>query len=564
MPDQPPENDLSKYQVDIPPEIAGLTPVETPKKQLVDPKLPQRATRAIRAILQGNGVHPDQVTLGDFDLRMLPFTGALKIKLEAKVAKKQVPGKSAKGDVVADEASLFAAVDKHIQRIMVNPPQRKPMFDIVLKRPDKGFAFDDKKLGFHAYTTQFVMYDGCQTCAKSGKVVCNICQGRMQVPCTTCRGQKEVFCPSCKGDRIIRDQRGDYTCQKCRGRGRIPCQACGADGLIDCKTCLKTGRIKCLRCTGTGWMTTLLVAECEAHYKFVLEHQGLPPPVITAMIEQGPKLIERSIAEIEVAGTQGPEDSEKLPKDELSVFYKGILPYGAIRFQVGAESIGAMMFGFHGDLLECPPFLERIGADAITRLLGAAEKPKEAYELLPHAARSRFIREALQAGLMSSRAKAIESYKKRYPYGLSDQMIRDLLALAEAATRNASRDFRLYAVLGSMAVITLMTGAYYIGPGLALVVPHLPNVYAQMGMDAALTLVLMGLAYQFPRLAGAFALKRILGSVMPVNRIRSIMPKAGYLEWCAVAAVPLISAAFIMIAKNSGALVPAWMAWIGL
>jgi hypothetical protein len=93
------------------------------------------------------------------------------------------------------------------------------------------------------------------------------------------------------------------------------------------------------------------------------------------------------------------------------------------------------------------------------------------------------------------------------------------------------------------------------------IVPHL---YGQIGVDIGLTVMLMLLAYQLPRLAGAYALKRILGSVMTVKRLGHIMPKAGYLEWCAVASVPLISFAVIMIAKNSGGMVPVWLRLVGL
>lgn len=553
-------DDLSQYRVDV----AAVDPQLAEKTLAVDPKLPLKPLKVIRAILSGNGLKPDQVKLGEHSLTTIRFAADVRVKLTAKLAKRQAPGRDIKGDVVGDEQSLFAAVDKHINHIMATPALRQPILDLLLKRPDKGYAFNDKKLGFKTMNRQFVMHEACQTCHKSGVVLCNICEGRKQVFCPICKHQREVMCPTCKAEGHVHTQHGQDLCPTCRGKGRIACKNCGGDGLIKCKNCLATGRVKCRRCTGTGWMTTYLMAEIEALYTFTLDPKDIPPDLQRIMVELGPKLVERSVAEVDITSTITPEIDPKMPKDEVLITYKGRIPYGPIRFDIDGQSVGAMLYGYHGDLQDCPPFLERVGADAITRLLTAAENRREAGTMLPNAARARFIRDALHVGLMRSRTRALEMYKKRYPYGLSDQMIRDLLVLAETATRNASKDYRLFAMLGSMAVIVATSALYYIGPGLQIVQPMVPNVWAELGVDLGIMVILLGAAYQLPRIAGSYALKRLLGGVMEMDKVRGLMPKAGRMEWIAVGTVPAIMAACILVAKITGGVVPAWLHLFGL
>lgn len=552
--------DLESYKVVLP---VFDTPADKPPAD-IDPKLLQRPLKVLRAIVAGNGITPEQVTLGDHQIKTMPFAGSTIIKVTAKTTKEQVPGREIKGEIMPDEQAMFGAIHTYIKHVISTEPLRQKILGIVLNRPDKGFAIDNKKLDFKTLTKRYVVYRACLKCNKSGKVLCPACEGRKQIKCTVCNGLSHVVCPTCQSRGTISDHGSERACPTCHRKGRIPCHLCGGDGLNACKLCLATGQINCKTCAHTGWTSLTVLAELQAHYNFVFDRRDLPTDAIQIMVELGSKLIDRSIAEIEIAGTRTYVEDRQLPEDQIVLLYKGRMPFGPVAFDLNGHTIGASLYGYHGDLTQCPDFMEQLGKDNIERLVVAAEQPRQAGALLKVAGKARFLREALQAGLMGNRAKALALYKTRYPYGFSTTMIRDLLTLADTATRNASRDFRVYGLIGSQALVILLQTAYYLGPGLALMGLYVGNIWGQIALDLALTLIFMAVAFFLPRLAGAVALRQRLGDVLKSSTFSALIPRAGKLEWMAVTLVPLTTAALIYMAKINGGVTPAWLHLVGL
>lgn len=553
------DDDLEKYRVTRP-IIEESQPEANSTASGIDPAIPQAALGLLRNILRGNGVKPEQITLLDHKIAMIPFGGTLRIKLAPKIAKRHLGGRDTNGELVGDENSMFQHLDHHLHHIMSTPGLRQPVVNIALKRPGSGFGFNADGVAFKSLNKTYVMHQGCVHCHKTGSLPCNLCNGQRQTTCPACNGQREIGCSTCQG----RGQNNNQRCPTCQGRGRIPCRTCGGDGLVTCRNCANTGRIRCQRCSGSGWQTLQMLADMAANYRFVLNAPSAPPPLLNRLQQTGTDLVERGAAQLTPSTPVGPESPEgaalKLDRAEAAMTYAGRLPWGPIRFIVAGHEIAATLYGYRGDLLDMPDILERIGAKWIQLLRHAAQEPHQASALLPQAARARFVREAIQAALLSSRPRALAQYHARYPVGLSDAMIRDLLALSETATRHAARGARWAGWAAGQGAALLVAGLYYyLSPGLSLTA-HLAPPYGAMGAEAGITVTLMVLAFYAPRWAGARALRRVLGQVITPQYLHRLLPRPGALEWVGIGTIPLIMLGIALLTFPLGLTPPPWLA----
>lgn len=540
---------------------------EGPPSSLIDPKLQGRALKRLQGIIKGNGLRADAVKIEDCGATVFPFRARTFIKLLPKYGVRTEPGQNRVAELVGSQEDFNRALKNAVVDARVTPEKRKAIVEFLFKRPDKGFGLKDQTIGFHTLERDFVMHEGCPTCSKAGKVPCHKCRTTGIVTCATCQGRKQINCPQCRGSGKTPGSNQAHSCTRCRGDGKIRCTQCTGSGQTKCPVCAAAGTLKCQKCAATGWISHLAHLEMEARLHFDFEREVLPIEVQKMVEAFGPRLVQKG--DIEVLLHPQPETElairdearrQNEPDDMIFVDYQAKVPYGPINFRLRERVIPAILFGYHGKLIEAPSFLDDLLRKGQQALAEAAQGAGDVADKIQRAAKYRLLCDVIVlAASQVKQRQAMEILTNRYPTGIAADRLLKLLINADKALKAITRKPRSIGLaVGSTGYAVLVL--VYVFYGRLAVAATGQNPLTLAGIDTVLLPLGAGLIVWTAQIFAHTAQRKATSGLNSRDLAVSRLPKAGKtLWWAVIAALVIWTAAFAAQAALLPQASPAWL-----
>ena len=378
---------------------------------LIDPKLKERALKRIQGIIKGNGVPVEEVKLEDCQAQVYPFSARTFVKLAPAYGIRIEAGMNK----TAELSTGLEAFNRDLANTVVDartvPERRQAIVNFLFERPDKGFGIKDQKVKFHKLTRDLVMHEGCITCSKLGRIKCQKCGADGKITCNLCQGRNQIICPQCRNTGRVAHGNGHRSCDRCDGDGKIACTRCNGRGQMKCSVCAASGTLQCEKCAGTGWLSHLAHVEMEAQMHFDFDRHVVPIEVAGMIDAFGSRLVEKGDIEVVLRPTaQTPEEIQKTeePKDTIFIDYFAKAPYGPIQFRIRERIIPAILFGYHGKLIEAPSFLDDLTKKGQQVLAEAANGVGNVGDKVRRAAKYRMLCDIIIQAAGKARASAVD------------------------------------------------------------------------------------------------------------------------------------------------------------
>lgn len=551
-----------------------VPPEEPSKTEELDPRLPDRALKRMKALIEGNGV-ADLSTIdiaSAANVKTYRFPAQVRIRLVPRSGTRTEAGKNTAAELVSGPEEMQQKIAALIQEAKTQPAKRQEIIQHVFSKPAKGFGLKEHSLTFRSLGRDLVQHEPCAACGQAGKTKCPKCQGRGMVTCPACRGSRRARCRSCGGSGRIQSGSSQKMCDTCRGDGKAPCAQCGAKGQIRCKGCAATGLLSCARCAGSGFLSHLTHIDIEGQIRFDFPRAGLPPRLVTLIESHGAVLAQRGdieamprepLAADPLAAQQNPPASDD---HSIVLTYDTTCPFGPITFSISEKSIPATMLGWQARLIHTPPFLEEYTRPAIKALGQAAATPAQAGRLLQEAASYALWHDLIGLVLTeSSLQDAVRALFTRYPAGISEKTARQAALDIRQAVRNVTRAARLMGLAGGLLAYALFSGWYFFSGGRAIAASLLaaPAPALSHGL-IALDLCLPALGGIMTGAIAAFAAhlrqQKAFSAFVPASVLKKGRWQAGRVFWGALGGAYAITAACLAILAALGS--PAFPEWL--
>lgn len=536
-------------------------------KEPVDPAIIQRALDRVKSVAAGNGIDPETITLVNFEGEVLHFEARSLFTVKPTVAEKSMPGKE-QGEVCGSASDLQIKITTAIEKTTVNPDIIGYISDVLERRADKGFMIDHLVVKLERLAKKFVYFNSCTSCA-GGKMLCATCHGAGNSNCPKCHAHRTIVCPMCRGTKVSRQKDGSMgTCRKCNGHGEAPCTACRAQGKIKCMPCQGTGRVQCPKCTGTGIISEIAFVSFEAETAFAYDADILPPEVPPLIDQLGPVMAVKQHADIQILKENDQrfiqreyEVAEKVRvRDGMIVPYYVRLPWGEIEFALGETNLAGKLFGLHPRLLNLPPFLEGPLGPGLDRLTQAANNLGNVRANVTEAIGFRAIGDALIAAATMPPKKASQAIRGRWALGLRPDVAHKMVQLADKAVQNLTRKARIFGLVAGLVLTAGFYALYLIGPLRVMAAGQGLHPYALIALDAMLVVTAGYAAMLLSQLATRRALSSMFEKIVPAEKARKIIPRAGQSGMIAFAGSAFIFAAMLVVTALTGHELPAWAA----
>lgn len=530
----------------------------------VPDELLEKAVKRVQSVVRGNGMRGIQVALNDFEGEIISFEAYEIFRMDPQIAEKRVNGKQ-NGEVAGSLGDMRTKMQGTLTRITENADVKKYVIDLMKKRTDLGFALENQTVSLDSFNKSYVVHELCTSCSGSKALSCTACHGDGRASCYRCKGSMLVECPLCQGHRTIAAGGGRKTCTKCNGRGRAQCQVCRGRGVSQCRNCKGTGKLVCQHCGATGWGSTIGTLAVKAKCRFWYDKQALIeaetapelPPVIDAL---GSRMVVDKHADITVIEdpVRLKELDQEAQNNEFKIPYKVRLPWGTISFHLKEKIITGKLFGLHPELVEMEPFLEEPLIPGLRLLDEAARTPGNAVGKIKDASRFRAIGEALVLASRMSHARAFEAIEKRYPFGLKNETLHQMLVSADLALKNVTRRPRRTGVIMGLVLSLILLCGFYIAPLRAYIYPSIPGDLPRIAIDMVLLLTVMALTWLMVQATAANALQEAMKHLLPPNKRKTLRPKPGQAGVVGVALALLLWISMAIITQLLGISAPLW------
>src|SRR6185436_13910654 len=139
--------------------------------------------------------------------------------------------------------------------------------------------------------------------------------------------------------------------------------------------------------------------------------------------------------------------------DEFAITYDVRLPWGDIGFnwEPRSEPVTGKMFGFQPALVFMQPFLEEIALPGMRAMNEAATtRGGDVVAKLHESLRFRIMNDLLLAAARFVPARAIDTVMNRYPFGIRDETVRNLVDHANEALKSVTQTSRVTALLAGL------------------------------------------------------------------------------------------------------------------
>ncbi len=434
----------------------------------IDEGYKTKALEQVKAMVKGNNASPEDVALAKFDGEVLQFQAETTLTITTKTSELRKAGR-VQGPIKMDStAAVKTAMAKTYEALTADANTEHSIKGVILERADKGFASHNEIIPLPFWKKEFVTYEPCNTCKTTGTVRCMPCAGKGQIICPRCHGSGLGVCTHCNGAQMINGPNNQKTqCPICHGRGKSSCSTCQQKGNIICKTCRSSGTTPCPNCQGNAWTSMIYNMEIEARTAFDYPRDTLPDRASAMIDKHGAKI--KDHAKIVVSASQkATVNSDAHTNTETNtgqdfrvpILYNVTLPYGHLEYTIKDKTYYTFLFGTQGRLTHTSPFLDDLIKDGTRKLKDAAEQRGDVTENLKAAAQFRTIKEGIVATALHSSGKAKKMLKASNPLGLSDGALEDIIATADKALKNITKQPRIVG-LGISGLISVIGSGLY-------------------------------------------------------------------------------------------------------
>lgn len=504
--------------------------------------LAQSALERVRAIMKGNGVKLDTITVASQKITYHTLHAGTYLELKPQNAEKISPGKSVVGQLVASREEAMRQVDQAMVQAANNATAKAQIANVLLSRPDQGFGLARQTVPLDFLKKEFTWHEGCTTCNGTSNAPCQRCQGRKIEPCTKCSGRGLMICPLCRATGLLQGQK----CTKCHGQRYVPCDLCRRSGMMNCRMCNALGTMKCPTCAGQGWKTHVLTLSAQALTYFEYDGKAVPKGAADMIETQAGALASQQ--RIKVTGRIA-DDKENV----LGANYEVEFPYGDIVFTLGKNEVKANLFGYKGELINFPYVLDKVVLRTVEDLEDAARGAGDVAGTIKKATRYRVIAQGFIMASKTSAKKTVNHLLKLYDIGLSQGMAEKIALLADQTTARITSKPRTYGLIGGLLLTAALCAGYYMTPARSSIASYLPNAKLDFILDL-LPLALGGMITTMCiQMAGAGAIRKALGHLMPQGQKKALVSKAGSSGWWGWAGTVIIMLGTMEYVSSGGA-----------
>jgi len=368
----------------------------------------------------------------------------------------------------------------------------------------------------------------------------------MMIPCNMCRNTGRMQGPNGQ----------QKPCTKCHGERRMICPLCRRSGKIPCRQCRATGYMNCSSCSGAGVFNHVTHLSGQALTYFEFDRSAIPPSVIDLIDKDAPALVTNGHIQVS-------SEAADTSNGALGLSYDMRFPYGEIEFNLRKKPLKAHLFGYKSRLLDLPPFLSALIAPGLKELEQAASGQGNVAEKIKRASRYRILGLALLSAAQNSTRKTTETLHRKYPAGIQKDTLTKITNFAERATAHITRKPRLYGLAAGLVLVTLLYALYYLGPGRALIAPHIQNENLHIIIDLMLIFIGGTLTTFSIQMSARKALHDTIGHLVPEKQRKKLVPRTHSSGWIGYAGS--LTLYFIMIGitvHKASANTPVWYSTI--
>lgn len=533
------------------------------EKEEIDPNLLVDALVILKSVAKGNRVNPDSIILEDYEGEVLNFEAYHTFKVDPERAEKLLIGRQGADIVCGSENDMRHKAGAITDNVTENPDVLENTIEILKKRNDLGYALDNHKLLLERLSKTLAVHEVCTVCSGSTSIRCAYCKGKGEIVCPKCNGKNEKICPQCLGRQYIPGPNGtQQNCTLCQARGTVGCEYCREKGEVICPKCKSTGQMPCKDCSNTGWHTLFVTLRLKAHSEFDYEEDALPDreELIPILDDLAGMLVIDGHADIKLI-----EEKERLKElkkeckhDEYIVAYHVRLPWAVLTLKIMDEEVKVRLFGFEPSLLYVPDYLEKPLEPGLKMLDQAAHERGSPNKKILSATKYRAIAESFLLGGRYSRKKAMHLMRKKYPVGISGNVIDKMVINADTALKKATEQPRKVGLAIGLAIVTVIYGLYYVGPIRDVITTSLMDESIQSLIDMLLILCGGAITTIAIQKTATKALLEAIGKILPKNKKEQFLPKAGYSALWGYSGGILIYFIMLEISAQIGKSIPSW------
>lgn len=496
--------------------MTQIDPVSSPAVAPSDQTIVQGALDHVRRIMKGNGVKLDTITVASHKITRHSMNAGTYLELRPASAEKTMPGKVTVGQMVHSRDEAARAIDQAMLQAASDPAAKAQIANVLLSRSDQGFGLTRQTIPLDFLKKEFTWHEGCPTCNGTSRAPCQKCHGRRIETCIKCTGRGLMQCPMCRATGLLQGQK----CPRCHGQRYAPCDMCQRSGMMGCRMCSATGVMKCPSCAGQGWKTHVLSLSAQALTYFEYEGKKIPKPAADLIETQASQLVIQK--RIKVTGRIADEK-----ENVLGANYEVEFPYGDIVFTLGRKETKANIFGLKGEIVNFPPVLDKILSGPVRELEEAARDVGDVAEKIRRATRYRVIAQGFLLANRFGLKKSVMQIMKQYDIGLSENIAEKIILLADQTTSRITRKPRYYGLMAGLVMVALLYAAYYILPVRAQIATYLPDQKIDFVLDILPLAIGCILTTLCIKRAGAGAIRKAIGHLIPAEQKQALIPKAG-------------------------------------
>lgn len=531
-------------------------------KENVPQEVLDRALGLVQKSVRGNGLKTSSISFDDFDGEVLNFEAGITFKIEPDISEKQHHGRQSADEIVGSKADMRQKVINFIGQATKNPKVQKSTLNILKKRDDLGFAQDDQIINLESFKKTIGVHEHCQPCSSSGNVLCANCNGQGRETCHRCNGKGEENCNQCRGEGVIYGQNNQQQqCNFCHGQGMATCTLCQHSGEVTCSICKTKGQIPCDQCSGTGWHSLISQIKIIAKGNFNYSKENLPEEVPALIDDLGPLLVTEKHGDVEIIddSTFIKDLENESGENEYIIPYHVRIPYGDIKFKIQEKhEIAGKLFGFQPLLLEMPNFIEKSTSRGRLKLIDASSNAKNTATGLRAAIKYRVIRESFIATARMTQKKAVVKISRRYPFGMSLEVIEQIIEQSGTALNLITKKPRTVGIIAGSIFFAVICAVYFIGGLRVNISSSINNPPLQIFIDILLPIIGGTISTIISKILAKKAIEKIIGDLLPQKQKKLLIPKAGKSAIWAYGAAILIYFIIMQISVMVGGAAPEW------
>jgi hypothetical protein len=414
--------------------------------------LTDKALKKLRALVEGNGLHPNKVELLGTEEKTLTVQAEMHLSFEIATQRQRYPGQPPATPTQYEVKVVNAAdeIPKQIEEFKTGLAKEARWLEGVIEQlkstPGQGFGLMRADITVENLARIFRVQEKCSSCSGSGSTGCEACRATGMIFCQQCQGSGLERCQYCMGRGTDANDPSRY-CQMCNGSTQVQCRICYGRREITCTACNGQRKIMCRACGGDGNFTLEERALPTVRGDFkLMEGADLPSGLRRVFDRGGLKMLARGQAQIVMEPVREGENNTKV------IPYSATFPFADARLRINGKPMRATIIGEKASIRDIPAFLDPV----FDRELEAVGKKIGGSNALERALKLRAMRDMF--GLMQQGGELEVPFRRLYPVGLSPEMIQRMQGVLNKATQE--KTFLVRAAVSGF-LLTLLGGIFY-------------------------------------------------------------------------------------------------------